>query len=705
MPSVKYTVFCNHPGTPFKFKVKVKVMTTFPPTFSGERGYNVVRVRQGETAKIPCQSKGDPAPSVNWFSPLQRLIPYNLGSRFYYDRVSVVADGTLVVRMAQKLDTGNYTCRASNLAGGKTMIVGLEVEAPSFDLSQQEEDRSWSGNNGADIAHKSGSERNTNNVGTTEFGITSTPRGPLVNTSSNQNYQRGNDGATRNLIPSIRIAVPSGLHPALKSDNNNRFNRPGTRITTQFGTAHSLAINKSIATRVEIDEPDIANGRNKVGNSYAVVGEKNVVAENHKVNAKNVFSGAKSNGDNYLVLSSRVPNNGASADNQGVPELSRIANKVAFNGDDRRFVVTSGSILHNENRVHVKTVKHRAVRGQTILLPCPSRGSPPPRLTWLLPGNGVLPAPYYGSRLTVHRNGSLELRGLRTSDSGTLVCVVRGDKDETRIHVEMEVSDVAAEATSFHRGLSGERAIQDGTGLSAAHHAESQSTNSKSSSPRRVFSPVPVTQMPLPRGWPSRATRPTLGTVRTVTAPLVTISNGETLHLPCATSHNHGSLSWTTPNSKVLFPGDSVDSGRLRVQEDGTLIVQHTTVFDRGTYTCKAAGDNSSLVTALTVPVIVIAYPPRITKGPSPMTYTRPGVAVELPCLTTATPRATITWDTPDQIQLRVMGQARIYGNRYLSPQGSLVIQNPTSRDTGFYRCTANNVIGVDTKTTYLHVI
>lgn len=678
-------------------------MTTSPPTFSNERGYNIVRVRQGETAKIPCQSKGDPAPSVNWFSPSQRLIPYNLGPRFYYDRVSVVSDGTLMVRMAQKLDTGNYTCRASNAAGGKTMIVGLEVEAPSYGLSQQEEGRSRSAKNKA--AHDSGSDHNTNNVRTTQFGFTNTLRGLLVNSSRGQNYHSDN-----NLTPSTRIAVPSGLRPALRSDNGNGFNRPGTKITTHFGTSDSLAVNKSIATRIQIDEPDIASGRNNGGNHHAVAevrnAEKNSVAENHKVNAKNVFSEANSNGDRFLVLSSGVPNNGASAGNKEGPELSRIADRGAVDGNSRRFGVTSSSIPHSQNTVHVKTVKQRAVRGQTVLLPCPSQGSPLPRLTWLLPGNGVLPAPYYGSRLTVYRNGSLELRGVRASDSGTLVCVVKGDKEETRIHVEMEVSDTAGDATSFHRGLSGERAIQDGTGLSVAHRPEAQSASSKSLSPGRVFSPVPVTQMPFPRGWSSRATRPAIGpVVRTVTAPLVTISNGETLRLPCATSQNHGSLSWTTPSGKVLFHGDSVDSGRLRVHDDGTLLVQHTTVFDRGTYTCKAAGYNSSLVTAITVPVIVIAYPPRITKGPSPVTYTRPGVAVELPCLTIATPQATITWDTPDQIQLRVMGQARIYGNHYLSPQGSLVIQNPTSRDTGFYRCTANNVIGVDTKTTYLHVI
>uniref|UniRef100_A0A3Q3EDH2 Ig-like domain-containing protein n=1 Tax=Labrus bergylta TaxID=56723 RepID=A0A3Q3EDH2_9LABR len=195
----------------------------------------------------------------------------------------------------------------------------------------------------------------------------------------------------------------------------------------------------------------------------------------------------------------------------------------------------------------------------------------------------------------------------------------------------------------------------------------------------------------------------------TRTAPLVSIINGETLRLPCPASQTYGytqrSLSWTTPSGKVMSLGESGESGRFIVGADGTLTIQQATVFDRGSYTCRSQSIHSSSVSVLTVPVIVIAYPPRITTGPSPVTYTRPGVAVELPCMTIATPRATVTWETPDLTQLIVMGQARIYGNRYLSPQGSLVIQNPTSRDTGFYRCTAKNVIGVDTKATYLHVI
>lgn len=192
--------------------------------------------------------------------------------------------------------------------------------------------------------------------------------------------------------------------------------------------------------------------------------------------------------------------------------------------------------------------------------------------------------------------------------------------------------------------------------------------------------------------------------VSTRTASLVSIINGENLRLSCQAPHSPGSLqgsplSWTLPGGQVLSKGESAGSGRYTVHRDGTLHVQQATVFDRGSYVCRSAA------WVITVPVIVVAYPPRITKGPSPVTYTRPGVAVELPCLTIATPRAAVTWETPDLTQLRVTGQARIYGNRYLSAQGSLVVQNPTGRDTGFYRCTAKNVLGADSKATYLHVV
>uniref|UniRef100_A0A087XSK2 Ig-like domain-containing protein n=1 Tax=Poecilia formosa TaxID=48698 RepID=A0A087XSK2_POEFO len=484
----EYICYAENQAGRDTMKVIVKAMKTTPPTFTNGRGHYFIKVRQGETATIPCRATGDPAPTVTWFSPSFIVIPQSLGSGLSSQRVVVISDGSLEVHSAQKIDSGNYTCRASNSAGIRSMVVTLEVE-------------------------------------------TST----------------------------------SGI------------------IDTHLGGG--------------------------------------------------------------------------------------------------------------------KIAKHRAVKGQAVTLPCPYQGYPPLRLAWLLPGNGMLPAPYYGSRLTVHRNGSLEFRDVRASDGGNLVCVAKTERGDALMRVQLEVSEPVVDVRSQQ-------------GREVGNIPPKGNLDVSQSLPTRTVSPLQHSQRGL--GVPDRShsinSPPSSGsvskpTVRTSTAPLVSTINGETLRLHCPSSTTRGSVSWTMPSGKILSRGDSSDLGRYVVQEDGTLVIKQVSVFDRGSYICRFSSLDSSSVSVTTVPVIVIAYPPRITIGPSPVTYTRGGVAVELPCMTIATPRATVSWETPDLTQLSVMGQPRIYGNLYLSPQGSLVIQNPTHRDTGFYRCIAKNVIGVDSKATYLHVM
>ncbi|XP_029968356.1 matrix-remodeling-associated protein 5-like isoform X2 [Salarias fasciatus] len=700
----EYTCYAENQGGQDSMKVKVKVMMTSPPSFTDNRAYHVLKVHQGTTAKISCQATGDPPPTVTWFSPANRVIPRSSGSGYYSERVVVVSGGTLEIRQAQRIDTGNYTCRASNTAGGRSMIVSLEVEAPTYGMSA---------NNG----HGSSG---------------------------------GVDSRIINSVPNTAVnSAISSSNPGLRTDGQNGFNRPVGGISTQTGRGISSA--GVSGGNVGIRADDIGTTRNGAGisstsnsaaNSPSTVRgdgvERNPGTYNNEVIAGRGRNDANSNTAQAWLSGISRNIGGSSSSVSSSRGGTNISRENGFSGSNNlggtnENIRSRGVSISNTGRQNatstvlgaVTTVKLQAVKGQTVLLPCPSQGSPPPRLAWLLPGNGMLPAPYYGSRLTVHRNGSLELRGVRGSDAGTLVCVVKTEREERTIRVELEVSEPQVEARSPHWGPNVEKPVPRTPGLVETPQTGSSSDLAVSLSSRPV-SPIvlqprnPVTQNPLQRGVglpaaPRQAALPPFKgpnsepAVSARTAPLVSIINGETLRLPCPTAqtpgHSQGSLIWTMPSGKVLSRGESGDSGRYSVQEDGTLTVQQASVFDRGSYTCRSTSSDSSSPSVLTVPVIVIAYPPRITKGPAPVTYTRPGVAVELPCLTIATPRATVTWETPDLTQLRVMGQPRIYGNRYLSPQGSLVIQNPSGRDTGFYRCTAKNVIGVDTKATYLHVI
>ncbi|KAM7407597.1 hypothetical protein PAMA_003358 [Pampus argenteus] len=688
----EYTCYAENQGGQDTMKVKVKVMMTSPPTFTDDRSYHLIKVRQGAAAIIPCQATGNPAPTVMWFSPARRVIPRRSSSGLFVERLMVVLNGSLEVRLAQKIDSGNYTCRATNSVGERHMVVGLEVEVPNHGHGGQAVGRS-----GSD--HHSRSGGNSNNAGISQYGFTNGVTSKLSSNYSNNTGTSNSNGRIKNIAPSNGINMATNVfNPALRSDSQNGLKRPVGGITTQFG--HVISAGVSGAKNIGNKADNIGINRNELGamssgisveNSQSTVRgdsvERNPATNINEVTARKASNDASTSRDNGKISVS--PRNVAGATNNTTNTVVAV----------------------------VTTVKQQVVKGQNVLLSCPSWGSPPPRLVWLLPGNGVLPAPYYGSRLTVHRNGSLELRGVRVSDGGTLVCVVRGERGETRVQVELEVSDPQEETRSPHRGPAVERPVEKSP-ISLERTPSGAllaSTQSRSALPEMLHQRIPVTQKPSQRGPSSLAVPHPVGppppssgsvpepAVSTRTASLVSIINGETLRLPCPAPSPQGSLSWTLPSGKVVPLGESGDSGQYLVQEDGTLIVQKASVFDRGTYSCRSTSSDS--VSVVTVPVIVIAYPPRITTGPSPVTYTRPGVAVELPCLTIATPRATVTWETPDLTQLRVMGQARIYGNRYLSPQGSLVIQNPTSRDTGFYRCTAKNVIGVDTKATYLHVI
>uniref|UniRef100_A0A667XQV8 Ig-like domain-containing protein n=1 Tax=Myripristis murdjan TaxID=586833 RepID=A0A667XQV8_9TELE len=243
----------------------------------------------------------------------------------------------------------------------------------------------------------------------------------------------------------------------------------------------------------------------------------------------------------------------------------------------------------NGFRGTTNTIRVTAIRDQRKMVDCAAKGIPTPRVMWVLPGNIILPAPYYSSRMTVHSNGTLDIRSPKRTDTGQLACIARNEGGEAKLMINLDVKEVV------------ER------------------------------------------------------------------------------------LTWTLPSGVILSRPQR--AGRYTVLSNGTLAIQQASVYDRGSYVCRAGNEYGSSL--LSVPVVVIAYPPRITNGPPSVTYAKRGVAVQLNCIAAGIPRA----------------EPRLFGNKYLHPQGALIIQNPTQRDAGYYRCTARNAIGVDSKhSTTVHV-
>lgn len=375
-------------------------------------------------------------------------------------------------------------------------------------------------------------------------------------------------------------------------------------------------------------------------------------------------------------------------------------------------------------------IKVSAVQDQRKFVDCVAKGTPTPRIMWVLPGNVILPAPYYSNRMTVHQNGTLEIRSPKRTDSGQLACIARNEGGEVRLVVNLDVREVVegpqirgpktdsvsltvGNAMTLNCSLDGSTLphvtwilpsgtpLLSGARFSKFFHRPDGSL---------VISNPSVAEAGIYRclgrnlrGLVEHAITLSPGRKPEINnrySSPVSVMNGESLLLHCQTSGEPLRLTWTLPSGVVLNRPQR--AGRYSVLPNGTLAIQQVSVYDRGLYVCRVANEYGSSL--LSVSVIVIAYPPRITSGPPSVTYAKRGVAVQLNCMATGIPKVDIAWETPDKMRLAVSAQPRLFGNKYLHPQGSLIIQNPTQRDTGMYRCTARNVIGIDSKATFLNV-
>uniref|UniRef100_A0A673L0M5 Matrix-remodeling-associated protein 5-like n=1 Tax=Sinocyclocheilus rhinocerous TaxID=307959 RepID=A0A673L0M5_9TELE len=252
---------------------------------------------------------------------------------------------------------------------------------------------------------------------------------------------------------------------------------------------------------------------------------------------------------------------------------------------------------------------------QRVLLDCKPNGNPIPRIIWVFPNNIVLPAPYYGSRITVHRNGTLDIHAVRISDSVALLCIARNEGGEAKLQVQLEVTEGVekprlrnppTESVQLSDGiinlncsvegkpspeitwiLPNGTSLLRGTSIFRFHHRFDGTL---------VIRDPSVSEI----GRYRCVGRNSAGYVeRTVTlesnrkpeitnkySSLVSIINGENLHLNCLSSgHPLPELTWTLPNGVVL----------TRPQTTGRM------------YLCQTTNEHGS--SSLSVSVIVIAYP------------------------------------------------------------------------------------------------
>uniref|UniRef100_A0A8B9ZIS7 Immunoglobulin superfamily member 10 n=1 Tax=Anas platyrhynchos TaxID=8839 RepID=A0A8B9ZIS7_ANAPL len=377
-------------------------------------------------------------------------------------------------------------------------------------------------------------------------------------------------------------------------------------------------------------------------------------------------------------------------------------------------------------------IKVTAVRHSKKQIDCRAEGTPPPQIMWIMPDNIFLTAPYYGSRIVVYKNGTLEIRNLRPSDTADFICVARNDWGESMLVVRLEVLEMLrrpmfknpfnekiiakpGKATTLNCSVDGNPPpeiswmLPNGTWFSKGIKTSQFLTGSNGTltiyNPNRDKAGKYRCAAKNKVGYIERLIILEIGQKPSILVhpkgPVKGIS-GESLSLHCLSDGSpKPNTAWTLPGGFVL---DRPQINRKYVLlENGTLVIREASIHDRGNYVCKA--HNNAGESSLTVPVIIVAYPPRITNRPPQTVHTMPGAAVQLTCMALGIPKPEIMWELPDHTILSTGNQGQASRSKLLHPPGTLVIQDPRPSDSGMYKCTAKNHLGSDFTVTYIHVI
>lgn len=405
-------------------------------------------------------------------------------------------------------------------------------------------------------------------------------------------------------------------------------------------------------------------------------------------------------------------------------------------GEDRRVYkleIDGSPPVINGYRQSKTVINDVAAKYSRKFIDCKAEGHPTPTITWIMPGNIFLKAPYYGSRINIHQNGTLEIHNVRPTDTAEFTCLAKNDGGEASMVVQLEVNNMLRRP--IFKNPYNERIV-------------SRSGKTTILNCSAVGNPTPEIIWTLPNGTrftagPDRGSRHHLGNDGTLiiynpqredagkyrcgaknpvgyiekliilevgqkpyilTRPkgVLRTMSGEPIALHClAEGIPTPRIHWTIPGGHTLAQPQVLS--RYHLLENGTLIIYETTLHDRGNYICRA--QNSAGEAVLTVPLVVIAYQPRIITGPPPVLRARSGTPIQLNCAATGIPKPNIIWELPDRSLLSTAQQGRPTGSELLHPQGTLIIQRPTFADSGTYKCVAKNYLGTDSKVTYVRVL
>ncbi|NWH78421.1 IGS10 protein, partial [Piaya cayana] len=686
---------------------------TLPKIATASQG--MTQLNFGEKLLLNCSATGEPKPRIIWRLPSKAVVDqwHRMGSRIH-----VYPNGSLVIEAVTEKDAGDYLCVARNKIGDDLILMKVSITMKPAKIDQK------------------------------QYFKKLVPYGKDFKVDCK---------ASGSPAPEISWSLPDGtvINNAMLADDSGRRSR--RYVLFDNGT---LYLNKAGVTEGGDYTCYAQNtlGRDEMKIHVTVVMAAPQIKNNYKTYMKvkagdTALLDCEAAGEPKPKIFWLLPSSdmiSSSTDRyllhvNGSLSVSQVklidAGEymcVARNpgGDDTKLykldVVAKPPIINglyaNKTIMKVTAVKHSKKH-----IDCAAEGNPPPQIMWIMPDNIFLTAPYYGSRIVVHKNGTLEIRNVRPSDTADFICVARNDGGESMLVAQLEVLEMLRRpifknpfnekiiakpgkpttlncsvdgnpppdiswmlpnGTWYSGGIKTSQFLTDsGGGTLTIYNPDRDKAGKYRCAARNKVGYIEKLLVVEVGQKPTILTRPK-GPVKGV--------SGEPLSLHCMSEGSPPpNTAWTLPGGSVLDRPQI--SRKYLLLENGTLVIREATIHDRGNYVCKA--HNNAGESSITVPVVIVAYAPRITGRPPRTIHTMPGAAVQLHCTALGIPKPEITWELPDHSVLSTGDRDRASGGKLLHPPGTLLIQNPQPADSGTYKCTAKNHLGSDFTVTYLHII
>ncbi|XP_076002328.1 immunoglobulin superfamily member 10 isoform X2 [Genypterus blacodes] len=671
----------------------------------------------GDQLRLMCSATGDPKPRIIWRLPSKAVVDqwHRMGSR-----IQALDNGTLVINTVSDKDAGEYLCVARSKIGDdlQLMRVSVSMKPAKIEPKANTKKRVPFGNDFKVDCKASGAPKPE-----ISWGL---PDGTMVNSDLQSDSSVGGARARRYVLFDNgtlyvnQVGISEEGDYTCYAENQIGKDEMHVHITVVIAAPRIRPPSRTHATvrpggNVRFDCEALGEPKPKIlwmlptNDIIAASNERYLMHVNGSLDIRDV----KLVDAGEYVCMARNP----AGENRKDYKLDIDGNPPIING-------------HRQNRTVVKDVAPKYSRK---LIDCKAEGYPIPTVTWIMPDNIFLSAPYFGSRVNVHLNGTLEIRHVRPTDTAEFICIARNDGGEAVMVVQLEVTSMlrrpifknpfnerviarTGKTTVLNCSADGQplpeiiwilpngSRFTGGLNHSSHHHLGKDGTlviynpsredTGKYRCGAKNFLGYIEKIIVLEVGQkPYILSRPR-GIIRSV--------SGQPLFLHClADGSPRPNIYWTIPGGHTLTRPQVL--GRYQLLDNGTLVVHDTTLHDRGNYVCRARSDAGEAV--LNVPVAIIAYPPRITTAPPPTVKAVAGAPLHLNCVAMGIPKPEITWELPDASVLSTAGQGRPLGSELLHPQGTLIIQKPTASDSGTYKCLAKNHLGTDSKLTYVRVM